>query len=519
MLHRSWPAANPEVAFQTLHDPSRMDLVDIMNGNSMPSAPPSVSSSCSSSTSSGPIFQGCGGAAERQVGSTANGLLPSQVQLSPQNPEASQASSVGVVVPGSLALSHSCAPLRPEIPADTIGNPISPLQIPSPSVMGSHPRYIASPHVSSNAAFSTATDLAVRRSEPGATEVLSSHDRRYPMETQPRYGASWDGFAGPATPISSSFSFPLSAQQAQGWASSSSLTPSGTLDGTPKSEPPSVFWSVDSSNVFLPSPQNRIQQSREKMKRYAARVKRQRQALSELHESIDAEVGRLGHKAVLILRQATQPMKKGKAIMPESSETPAFASAAEKLNYQKRASKARKRANETSQVEAMSARADYALRHLEVAAATAAAAATLQTPSSPETEIALAVVRALTRHVEYWDDLIDAEKRWIFSTSSGSRSRPSSSSTAEDAVSTSSSSSSTAAAAAAAATTTTSSVPTPMDPSSSTRSDGSLAGRLRGGATPLQNLLRFISSGASPFSHLARVQSESSQAVALSATC
>lgn len=102
----------------------------------------------------------------------------------------------------------------------------------------------------------------------------------------------------------------------------------------------------------------RTQQLRDKMKRYTARVKRQRLALSAVHNEIQRVVGSLEPQEAEVFRQGTRSLLKTKALMysqddssQHSSQMQALVSTAEKLNYQKRASKACMRASEGMQIE------------------------------------------------------------------------------------------------------------------------------------------------------------------------
>ncbi|CAO1627853.1 unnamed protein product [Parajaminaea phylloscopi] len=164
----------------------------------------------------------------------------------------------------------------------------------------------------------------------------------------------------------------------------------------------------------VPSPsakKERTQQSRDKMRRYAARVKRQRQALNIVCDEIDRTVNSIGSVATAYLRNGRQRWRNDKAALDGLAASdramPVFASPAEKLNFQKRASKARKRASEAGHLETLAATATLILETMRA-----------QRLEVVEVQVIDAVADVLKQHVAFWEDLIEAEKRWLSSSTS-----------------------------------------------------------------------------------------------------
>lgn len=160
-------------------------------------------------------------------------------------------------------------------------------------------------------------------------------------------------------------------------------TPAATVTATPTSTPP-------------PPPSTakaRAEQSRLKMQRYAARVKKQREALVTVYEDMENALQRMPGAAALLSQLSSTNGTSNSSSSSASPEQVTFASAAEKLNYQKRQSKARKRAGESTHVDSISLRSKQAL----------------QLPFVHP--MRRAIEDALVRHRETWIDLIEAEKR------------------------------------------------------------------------------------------------------------
>lgn len=202
-----------------------------------------------------------------------------------------------------------------------------------------------------------------------------------------------------------------------------------------KTEPSDAFAetnSVDSEGRAEPkTPADRAQQSREKMRRYAARVKRQREALTTMCEDLDHHLGPLGsHRVPYRPNDATpepgSPGVAGAFNSPTSASKLEFASASEKLNFQKRASKARKRSSEQEQMERLSTLAESLLAILDGLHLSGSHGTQQQkqgsigfpypVPRAPagtpeELHTAHIVEATFRRHTGLWDDLAEAEKR------------------------------------------------------------------------------------------------------------
>lgn len=129
------------------------------------------------------------------------------------------------------------------------------------------------------------------------------------------------------------------------------------------------------------------------MQRYAARVKKQREALVTVYEDMENALQRMPGAAALLSQLSSTNGTSNSSSSSASPEQVTFASAAEKLNYQKRQSKARKRAGESTHVDSISLRSKQAL----------------QLPFVHP--MRRAIEDALVRHRETWIDLIEAEKR------------------------------------------------------------------------------------------------------------
>ncbi|PWN23597.1 hypothetical protein BCV69DRAFT_279527 [Microstroma glucosiphilum] len=208
---------------------------------------------------------------------------------------------------------------------------------------------------------------------------------------------------------------------------------------------------------------DRAQQNREKMKRYAARVKRQREALKLVFEEVQSacEVrgfsffsssssnsGKMDGAATINGASAgVGASKKGRGSAngrggsegseglppPPPPPPPHFATAAEKLNYQKRASKARKRSSEQDHLDRIVEVAKEACcRHGNGdgdgdgdggANASADAGTGTRSATGEGMQVAIqALCEVLQRRTDLWEDLIEAERRLSSNTNSNSNS-------------------------------------------------------------------------------------------------
>lgn len=204
---------------------------------------------------------------------------------------------------------------------------------------------------------------------------------------------------------------------------------------------------------------DRAQQNREKMKRYAARVKRQREALKLVFEEVQKACeangcsssiyGNANEKTTGAAAGAT---KKGRGSSTAGSSgggadgvdaPPHFATAAEKLNYQKRASKARKRSSEQDHLdrivevakEACCRGGDSSSFSGSGSGAGAGAGAGTASAEGREREMEVAteaLCEVLRSRTDLWEDLIEAERRLSSNTNIGTTS---SSSTLEESTS------------------------------------------------------------------------------------
>ncbi|CAO1619016.1 unnamed protein product [Jaminaea pallidilutea] len=163
-------------------------------------------------------------------------------------------------------------------------------------------------------------------------------------------------------------------------------------------------------------PKARDQQTREKMKRYAARVKRQRQTLAllakDLYDTLSAQPAGQPAATHLLSRPCWASVDSAAARKAQcATAMPSFASSTEKLNWQKRASKARKRTNEGHHLDAIALCCSRVL--MEADQNTSATSSLSVAPAQPRrtSSVVQDLEQVLVAHQASWEDLRDAEKR------------------------------------------------------------------------------------------------------------